>query len=347
MDIFEITIQYRQENGWPVVAERTRPSELPLRSEGWLKLDEEYEVDLLSKQGNARDYGETLGQALFQDTLRDSYMAARSNTEDAKQPLRVLLVVEDPGLKPLRWERLCAPDGSGGWDFLALDQNSLYSLYLPSFTNRSFRVFGRRDLRALVVLADPPKGNKYRLDCFDAGAMAASIGAALGEIQHDVLGAVPDAVGPATLDALCKQLTAQHYTLLHLVAHGRYVDEGETVLYLLDDHDQVASLTSTELIRRLRRLSYLPHLTFLATCESASPEAEAETALGGLAQRLVRDLGMPAVVAMTDRVSVATAEMLATTFYNQLRQARPGRSRPDRGRRRDAGLRRHPGSGVI
>ena len=33
-------------------------------------------------------------------------------------------------------------------------------------------------------------------------------------------------------------------------------------------------------------------------------------ALGGLGQRLVRDLGMPAVVAMTQKVSVATADAL-------------------------------------
>ena len=53
----------------------------------------------------------------------------------------------------------------------------------------------------------------------------------------------------------------------------------------------------------------MPHFAFLATCESASPEAEG--ALGGLAQRLVRELGMPAVVAMTERISVATAQALA------------------------------------
>ncbi len=331
MDIFEITIQHRLEIGWPVVAERTRPAQLPLRSEGRLALAGDYEADLLSKQFDARDYGETLGQALFQGTLRDSYMAARAEAEAAEQPLHVLLVVEDPDLKPLRWERLCAPDGSAGWDFLALNQRSLYSLYLPSLTDRSFPAISRRDLRALVVLADPPKDNKYRLDSFDAGAMATSIGTALGEIPRDLLGSVPNAVGPATLDALCEQITAEHYTLLHLVAHGQYLHDGETVLFLLDIPDpkipdlppQVAPVTATELIRRLGRLRGsrgLPHLTFLATCESANPEAEAETALGGLAQRLVRNLGMPAVVAMTDRISIATAEQLFEPFYTQLRQ---------------------------
>nr|MBD2222450.1 CHAT domain-containing protein [Calothrix sp. FACHB-1219] len=78
-------------------------------------------------------------------------------------------------------------------------------------------------------------------------------------------------------------------------------------------------VTGTRLIERLRSLSAskgLPHFTFLSTCESASPEAEA--ALGGFGQRLVRDLGMPAVIAMTEKVTVKTALALGAKFYEQL-----------------------------
>ncbi|MEH2113502.1 nSTAND1 domain-containing NTPase [Nostoc sp.] len=67
----------------------------------------------------------------------------------------------------------------------------------------------------------------------------------------------------------------------------------------------------------LRGARGLPHFTFLCTCESASPDAEGS--LGGLGQRLVRDLGMPAVVAMTDKVTIKTAQTLIENFYKQLR----------------------------
>ena len=60
----------------------------------------------------------------------------------------------------------------------------------------------------------------------------------------------------------------------------------------------------------------LPHFAFLATCESASPQAEG--ALGGLAQRLVRDLGMPAVLAMTERVSLDQANEYKRLMHNHL-----------------------------
>ena len=58
----------------------------------------------------------------------------------------------------------------------------------------------------------------------------------------------------------------------------------------------------SELIDQLRRISRLPYLVFLSVCESSAPEAEQR--LGGLAQRFVRELGVPAVIGMTEPVTV-------------------------------------------
>jgi WD40 repeat protein/ABC-type Mn2+/Zn2+ transport system ATPase subunit len=105
---------------------------------------------------------------------------------------------------------------------------------------------------------------------------------------------------------------------LHIVCHGRYIkDSTETALYFPKDGSGTP-VTGSELIDRLGRLDRLPHLAFLSTCESAAPGAE--SGLGGLGQRLVRDLGMPAVVAMTDRISIETAGKLASAFYSRLRE---------------------------
>jgi WD40 repeat protein len=324
MDTLEITLQYCRGDQWPVVAEHRRPGALPVRAEGRLQIQPAFaDFDALATRltallGAPRDYGTCLGEALFQGSIRDRFMAARAAA--GTDGVRTLLVIEDPALQSLRWERLCAPDGLGGWDFLALDQRSPYSRYLPSLTDRRFPAIGRRDLRALVVLADPPAGNPYGLAPFDAAATAAGIAAALGEIPHDLLGPLAESQGPASLDALAERITLGAYTLLHLVAHGMVRNDGETVLYLLEPAGQVEPVTATDLIRRLGHIGAergLPHLVFLATCEGAKPEAE--TALGGLAQRLVRDLGVPAVVAMTDRVSMATALPLGRAFYARLR----------------------------
>jgi len=315
MPTLEITVQRKWGEGWPVIMEQsTSQVSLPVRDEGILHL----ELTELRGQTTPRDYGTLLGQALFRDAVRDAFVRAQAHSDDV---LRLLLSVEDPELKTLRWERLCAPfDGS--WDFLALNQRAPFSLYLPCLTDRRFPPIGRRDLRALVLVASPAGLEQYRLDPFDVETAVASVLEALGGLPYEVLATVQGAVGPPTLDALCQQITAERYTLLHVVCHGLFRSgDGETVLYLARADNQVDPVPATRLLERLGRLhgaKGLPHFAFLATCESA--RAEAEGTLGGLAQRLVRELGMPAVVAMTERVSVATAQALAADFYRRLRE---------------------------
>ncbi|MCT7980083.1 CHAT domain-containing protein [Laspinema olomoucense] len=81
-------------------------------------------------------------------------------------------------------------------------------------------------------------------------------------------------------------------------------------------------MTATRLLQWLADLNGpkgLPHFTFLCSCETASPDAEA--GLGGLGQRLVRELGMPGAIAMSEPVTVKTALALTSRFYPQLRQS--------------------------
>jgi hypothetical protein len=331
MSTFEITIERKTEEGRPVVVERTCPgSSLRLRTEGVLAFDGGTEPALLMAAVDPRAYGTVLGQALFHEQVRDAFVGARAETADDDR-LRILLTVEDEGLRPLRWERLCAPF-DGGWDLLALHQEVPFSLYLPSITDRRFPPIGRRDLRALIVAASPAGLDQYRLAPFDVAAAVAGVRAALGDIPSDVLasdatGTESDgSVGPATLDAIGQRITAGAYTLLHLVGHGSVArleaDKQETTLYLAKPDGSVDPVSGTRLLERFTRLNPrqgFPRFAFLAACESASPAAEAAGALGGLAQRLVRELGMPAVVAMTDVVTVTTATALASQFYQRLR----------------------------
>ena len=317
MNIFEITIQRRSGDHTPVVVEYRQSGGLPVRNEGRLELTEE----ILNAQVTPLDYGRALGKALFRDDVRDAFARALAQ---AGERLHVLLFVEDEKLTAWHWERLAAPV-DGAWDFLSLNQRTPFSLYLPSVTDRRFPPIGRRDLRALIIAASPADlEQRYGLKDFDVGKAVAGVRAGLGEIPNAVLAdvtKVPDAVGPPTLDALAERITAEPITLLHFVCHGRTTDKGETVIYLADAENRVAPVPASQLIERLRRLEGargLPRFAFLSTCESAAPESE--TALGGLGQRLVRDLGMPAVIAMTQKVSVATAGALAAAFYPRLRE---------------------------
>jgi len=66
------------------------------------------------------------------------------------------------------------------------------------------------------------------------------------------------------------------------------------------------------------RGDHLPHLAFLAACETAAPGAERTR--DGVAQRMVRDLGTPAVVAMSDAVTLTMATDLTAGFYRRFRE---------------------------
>jgi WD40 repeat protein/energy-coupling factor transporter ATP-binding protein EcfA2 len=323
MNTFEITIQRKSGDSWPIVAEYTQANILlPLRSEGSFNLTSEDLQQLTSLQERLQDYGTFLGKKLIRDDVRDGFIRALSQNEE---PLRMLLFIEaaDKELRTLRWERLCAPI-DGNWQLLAINQRVPFSFYIPAITDRLFPPIGRRDLRALVLVASPADSLKYNLATFDVESTVKSVRAGLGDIPTDVLAAVDGAIGLPTLDELCTQLTdrTKQYTILHFVSHGRVMDDGETLLYWSKPDNATDVVKATRLIERLRPLRGargLPHFTFLCSCESASPETEG--GLGGLGQRLVRDLGMPAVVAMTDKVTIRTAQTLIEKFYFQLRES--------------------------
>ena len=327
MNTFEITIQRKSsEESWPVVAELKQPSVPSLRSEGTFQLTET-DLNELYSLGNSKEYGTFLGEKLFQGKVRDAFVGAwvKSSGDENSEGLRILLFIEAKDIiSTLRWERLCAPK-DGQWSLLRLDQNLPFSLYIPSSISRRFSPIGKRDLHALVLAASPQNlFDEYQLGAFDVEKAVAGVREALGEIPYDVLAPnsekIPKVIGPPTLDELCRQLTdrRKQYTLLHFICHGRFL-YGDTNLYLANAENQVEVISGQELIKRLRYLHNLPRFAFLSTCESASSEAEG--GLGGLGQRLVRDLGMPAVIAMTEKVTVKTALELGQCFYQQLRES--------------------------
>ncbi len=204
---------------------------------------------------------------------------------------------------------------------MALDQRVPLSFHLPSRVDRRFPPIGRRDLRALILATNPADpDNRWKLPPFDVGEAVSTARKSLSDIPGDVLAALDGSKGPPTLDALCGRLTAEPYTILHIVCHGAYVPEKkEPLLFLSDAEGKVAPVTATDLLERLERLGEtrgVPYFAFLSCCDLANPAAA--KGAGGLAQRLVRDLGMPAVLAMTAPILVDAAFQLASVFYRQL-----------------------------
>ncbi|HLO97200.1 MAG TPA: CHAT domain-containing protein, partial [Fimbriimonas sp.] len=328
---FEITILRKSHDRWPIVVRIKQQDGLTTHTEGHLQLSEDDWNKLIQHQENEKEYGKLLGQALFHDEVRDAFIRAYSNSSQDR-PLRILLSIEvdrTDELRTLHWQRLCAPiDASGELNLLARDQRVPFSLYIPTIIDRRFPPIGRRDLRALVLVASPSNLGKYTLAPFDEKAVVQSVKLALGDIECKFLANIDheDVVGPPTLEELSKQLTdaKKPYTLLHMVCHGSLMKDNQrdTVLFWATEDNQVKTVLGNDLVTELKNIGEhkgLPHFAFLCTCESADPRAEG--ALGGLGQRLVQNLGMPAVVAMTRKVTVKTALTLSKRFYERLRES--------------------------
>ncbi len=318
MSVFEITIQRKVADYYPIVAKySSRPDEpvefLPVWSEGKLRLSQTDHDHLFSLIGQPREYGTYLGQLLFKDSIGNAFASARARSPEC---LRLLLFLEtkESELQTLRWERLCARGDGNEWNFLRCDQRVPYSIYVPSLAARRFPPIGRYGLRALVLVASPENSEAYGLAAFDVEETVASVCASLGSVHCDVLADVDGALGLPTIGNLMTHLTKETYTFLHIVCHGRQRED--VSLFLSDEHNQVTYVKGKELIEKLKDIEGLPHLTFLCTCESA--KVDDDGAFGGFAGQLVRDLGMPAVVAMTEKITVRTAKRLVQAFYQRL-----------------------------
>lgn len=316
--VFKITIQREAKGRYPIVAEALGEGDLPTRATGLWEYDR---VEML-RALPAGSYGTLLGRVVFHDKILHAFARARGHYER----LHVLLAVEPEELRGLRWERLCGPVDGDRWEPLARSPQTPLSIHLDSTSDQLYRPFSRRELRALVLVASPPDLDAHGFERFDAAGALRSVREGLGETPHDCLWEGPGAIGRPTLAALVEHLTRTRYTLLHLVCHGVFgrdedATEGvvpETAILIEGADGRVDRVTTTRLIEALGKVGERPHFAFLATCESADPRAEG--ALGGLAHRLVRELGMPAVVAMTEKISQRTALALGSKFYPQLRE---------------------------
>ena len=271
---------------------------------------------------DAPAYGRLLSDSLFADpTVRELYMRAMSYAQAQNAPLRLRLFIGPtaPELHSLRWETLRNPqDGSP----LLTSEHVLFSRYLSSIDWRPVAASTRRDLRALVVIANPTNVSDYQpggraLAPVDVTGELARAQASLGSIPLTALASG----GSATLNNLSEHLR-DGYDILLLVCHGALID-GEARLWLEEQSGRAAVVAGSELVTRLRELQHRPRLVVLASCQSAGSGADTsssdEGALAALGPRLAR-AGIPAVLAMQGNVTMETVARFMPVFFKELQR---------------------------
>lgn len=174
-----------------------------------------------------------------------------------------------------------------------------------------------RPIRILVAIANPDNLADYGLAQVDP------------EQELDILQQATEGldiclhkVENCTIQALEAELR-QGYHILHFVGHGAYnEDRKESVIYMADA-DKKVHLVSAHFEASLIARQYAIdensantlRLVCMVSCQSATRDPG--DAFRGFAPKLVA-AGVPAVIAMQDRISLDSARIFTATFYRRL-----------------------------
>jgi len=309
-------------------------------------------LDVLQMDAEARErlsvisdpetYGLALFGAVFTGHIYSAYTTARerARTQTAgRLRLRLWIDHEAADLHALVWERLHYRSEGGAFR-VATDAKLPFSRYFGLQSGASSAIEGQ--VRMLCVIANPEDLTDHNLTPLNIADEIATLRAALDALrasgvsitmmpgrtglsseQERALTTAGYTIlpGPTTLGNVLEALAyAPEYHLLHIVGHGAFSHcTGQAALILEDEEGYVREITDSDLTGHLNGLEHKPHLIFLAACESASRLTGDTNPFVGLAPRLVQ-IGIPAVVAMQDAVSVRTAQALTRHFYRFLLQ---------------------------
>ncbi len=256
--------------------------------------------------------GITLFEGLFHDgAVRKGWHVARGLAQQQGTLRRIRLRIDPdmPEVHRLPWELLHDDEV-----MLAACESTPFSRYLPVEKPWGGAVV-ERPIRVLGAVANPHDlAERYDLPPLNVKVerfLLANAFAGIDPAQIRLEFLPP----PVTLERLSHAML-RGYHWLHLVGHGRYNARQERLDVLLEDaQGSTRAIASHLLCRMLAHQGAQPQLVFLSVCQSAaSPDGHV---LGGLASKLV-EVGVPAVVAMRDRVQMRTAQHLTRTFYEGL-----------------------------
>jgi hypothetical protein len=321
-----IRLLKREEQGYPV--ELTLNSQLEFRR-GCLS------PDILQWVPSSLDAES--GRSLFELLIQDEHASAWAMIRGSAPQRRIRLSIDAAAaeLNTIPWELLRDPGDAGdgiGVNLAAADATP-FSRYIAGVQDYTPPITTHR-VQMLVAIANPAGLERYGLQAIDVEAEWDALQAAMAGLNVELRLVAQ----PCTLEAIEEGLRAGAH-VLHIVAHGAYSKSDQrAVIFLANRNNQVRFLHADEhaeaLARQLRDGGKHPgsvdpsaqpradrpeqsgvRLVFLASCQTATQSPT--DAYAAFAPRLVR-AGVPAVLAMQDRVPVETARAFAQVFYRQL-----------------------------
>jgi len=266
--------------------------------------------------------GQILYDALFSGSLRDSWMMAQGIAQHRRVPLRLRLGLKDVTLNGLPWEVLHDRDRP-----LAASTDILFSRYQPSTTGLSLPVIAPppengSTLRILMAIAAPTDQENLALRQEAANLKAELQRQGNQAIEVDIL-EQPDR------SSLTQALEQGHYHIFHYAGHSNPGEKGGKIYLVSRKTGLTETLSGDDLAGLIANNN--TQMVVFNSCRGAY-SAQAGDRSGGqrsgdqyqggernLANALIKR-GIPAVLAMADRIPDDVALMLTQLFYRNLNQ---------------------------
>lgn len=280
------------------------------------------------------EYGAALGAALFNPQVENALHQA-GIPAGKYAGIRLLLDREETVPHTVRWERMQVAIGNTSWP-LAISRTTAFSRYAaiqmpdaepadhpifrvllavanPSGLNDSSTIDVEKELSALVeefeTMQYPPRLQTVLL----AGRTPISE-ALLTRMRK--LGWTIES-GVTSLEHVAAILDRRDCHGLHVLCHGEFRAARGTGLLYLEGEDGSVSVAEDWALRAWAKPSL--KLAIFQSCRTAASAPMGDPPFTGVAYRML-GLGVPAVIAMQDYVSMKDARAFVTGFYRSLLQ---------------------------
>ncbi len=292
------------------------------------------DLEVSELSGTLIDLGETLYNSLFQGTLWDSWMMARGIAQHQGEMLRLRLGLKGLQLPRLPWEVLNGGDRDSHSPVrrpIATGTDVLFSRFQPNTGRMGSRLLmplePDQPVRILMVIAAPSDQEQLELER-EAANLQEELCRPRNPSVESFMGVLPElhltTLNQPGREELTQALEQGHFHVLHYAGHSNLgVDGGN--LYLVNPKTGLTEILSGDDLAGLLANNGIRMVVFNScrgTHTAVSLEAEIDVQERNLAEALVSQ-GIPAVLAMAERIPDDVALTLTRLFYRNLRQGYP------------------------
>jgi CHAT domain len=294
-----------------------------------------HESNIARNSVNLVALGQQFYNALFQGTLRDSWITAQGIAQNHQQVLRLRLGLKDTRLARLPWEVMHAGDrplATGPYVAFSRFQSGilggspLRSLRGATPTRNTFTPQEQGSVKVLMVIASPSDQVRLDLQKQEAIKLQAELHRQTSRLAEgnnhfpEIELTVLDQPGR---EELTQALEQGRYHVLHYSGHSNLGGNGGEI-YLVSRRTGLTEILSGDDLAGLLVNNNIQMAVFNSClgAYTAASDASGDTGERNLAESLVKR-GIRSVLAMSERIPDEVALALTQLFYRNLSQGYP------------------------